>query len=178
MLKRKSCEEKWFKPLSMRLTRSSHDDRSRKCAVARHAGSVEARHSAADLPPRALSQSLGPGGRRHKTAELTLDHPGESDRRAILQIGSNDLHPDRQAAFTVVDRSHRSRQPAECRDAGPYDLVSVGNLLPVDIEPAISLVFDVVMGKSRGRHCRAQHHVEFLEEFLPCLAQPPAVTAC
>ena len=41
--------------------------------------------------------------RRRKTTELALDHPGEGDRRAVVEVAADDLHADRQPAVIVPD---------------------------------------------------------------------------
>jgi hypothetical protein len=49
-----------------------------------------------------LLNGLSFGRRRHEAAELALDEFGESDRRAILKVGPDDLDADRQTGCLGV----------------------------------------------------------------------------
>jgi hypothetical protein len=112
--------------------------------------------------------------RRDEAAEFALEQRGKGQRRAVLEIGSDDLHTDRQAGFAAPDRHHGGRQPEQGRDARPHDLVGIGERPAVDIEPPPAHFDRVVVGKGRCRHRRAQHDVEFREQGAPALAQVPA----
>src|SRR6202011_4809718 len=63
------------------------------------------------LPPCPGAWATKLQRRRGKAAELALDHPGEGDRRAILQKAADDLHADRQTTLAASDRRGRRRQP-------------------------------------------------------------------
>src|SRR6516164_1631598 len=113
------------------------------------------------------SLSKGALNRRwRKTTELALDHPGERDRRTVLEVAADNLHADRQAVIAVSDRHRGRRQPVRCRDAGPCDLVAEGHVLAVDVELS-GLSRSVIVWEAHGRHRRAQHDINFLEQRLP-----------
>ena len=107
------------------------------------AGSSAARFVAPDRTPRVCESYEWVGTlvhrRRSEAAKFALDHAGKGDRRAILQVAAEDLHTDRQAGVATIYRCRGSRQPGKCRNAGPYELVFIGDLFAIDIEPPVRL---------------------------------------
>ena len=81
----------------------------------------------------ASPNSPGVARRRREPAEFPLHQLGKGDRRAVLEIGADDLHPDRQAGVGAVDRRRRRRQARGRGDSGPDQLVLVGILVAVDL---------------------------------------------
>ena len=110
---------------------------------------------------------------RHEAAERLLQQLRELDRRGVLEIGPDDLHPDRQPALRPPDRRHGRRQAGAGGGTGPYDVVDVGLALAVDVEVAGARLGMIVLER-HGRHWRAEHDVELLEQRRPLGLQPDA----
>ena len=133
--------------------------------------------------PRAMAKSTGAAlaalsvgvrRRRRETAEFPLDQLGESQRGAVLQIRSDDLHADRQARLGPLDRRHGRGQPRGRCQLRPYQLVEIGIVLAVDIDAPRIVGRGMVVRIGRRRHDRAQHHIPLPEDFTPLGLQPAA----
>src|SRR5712691_9217582 len=79
-------------------------------------------------------------GRRGEAAELALDQARKGDGGAILEIRTDDLHPDRQSTVASIDRGHCRRQTGRRRNARPHGLVTIAIGLAVDLDLAAVLV--------------------------------------
>src|SRR5258708_33486619 len=73
---------------------------------------------------------------RHEAAERLLQQLRELDRRGILEIGPDDLHPDRQPGLRTADRRHGRRQSGAGDGRRPDDGVDIGLALAVDLDAA------------------------------------------
>src|SRR5206468_2138193 len=71
-------------------------------------GELPVGHQVEGADLHGLSVSLVPW-RPHEAAELATGERGEADRRAILEIRSDRLQPDRQAAARAARRERRRR---------------------------------------------------------------------
>src|SRR5262245_19899847 len=89
---------------------------------------------------------------RDEPAKLPLNELGQAQRRAVLQVGADDLHADRQPGVGEADRNRAGRQADDGRHARPEDLVEVGMELAVNFDLARSLVGVVVVGKGGRGH--------------------------
>src|SRR5258708_10579173 len=73
---------------------------------------------------------------RHEAAERPLQQLRELDRRGVLEIGPDELHPDRQPGRRTPDRRHGRRQAGAGGGSPPGGGVGIGRALARDGEAA------------------------------------------
>src|SRR5690349_4486951 len=115
------------------------------------------------------------GGRRPETADRLGEETGEGDRRAVLEIGADDLDADRQPLARQADRRSGPRQIRQAGETGPEELVVVVLFAPIDEDRALDAVALLVVREGGGGGDRAEQHVVALEEPGPGGAHAPAL---
>src|SRR5215472_3616548 len=107
---------------------------------------------------------------RNETSELPLQKPSKSNRRAILKVGSDDLHPNGQTRRRLADRSGGSRQTASRSWIRP-DKASIGVRIgpTVDVELPRLERLGMVVRERRNSSRWIEYDVELAEQRAPLL---------
>src|SRR5262249_49686718 len=113
-------------------------------------------------------------GRRYETAELPFKKFSKGDCRAIFEIRSDDLHPNRQTGRRTIDRRRGCWEATRGGRVRPHKTRIVKGVpfaVDLNVSPLNRQRMVVREGRDRGR--RVEHDIPVAKEQAPLLLEPP-----
>ena len=108
----------------------------------------------------------GERGWWHKAPELAFYKVGKGDRRAVFQIRTDRLEPDRQATVSKADWERGRRQSSHVRETLPYRLLSVSDSFAVYFDVTRAHV-GMIMDESRYGKYGTNDEIPLAKELAP-----------